>query len=284
MRRSGNSSTLKRVILILAILLALSLAALCILIRYYNTAPSAQVSGNRITTQTVAYTQAAPQRAGLKPLSASAAAQDGYATAIALDKRVPDYAEPFYAGNMFPGDGTVEGDPNIFCDYRNYRVQVYHTGTVTVHFSATVQTSYAAKEGEARLVDVLGLRVKVRAAGESAWTVLYEGLLQDMPASVDTALSGKYLDYQMTPYLATSVGNAYQAKELAADFRWWVEGKESHHGGTGGGSGDDSGGQLVNGPKTGDSFSPLLWGGLGACAVIGLGVVVVLRRRKEERR
>lgn len=260
-RRSGNSSTIKRVIVVLAILLALSLAALCVLWRHYRSVPSAQVSGNRITAQTTAFTQTAPQRAALTPLSASANDIPGKASDIQIDKRVPSYGEAFHAGNMFPGDSIAQ----------YYRVRVYHTGTVTVHFNAAVQSDTKYQ----KLAEVLMIRVSVDG------TVVYDGLMRDMPQSVDTALSGDYLDYTLNVYLDTSVGNDYMNKELMADFRWWVEGTGHRHpdSGNSGSNGDD--GQLINGPKTGDSFSPLLWGGLAVCAAAGLGAVVVLRRRKE---
>lgn len=261
MRRSGNSSTIKRVIVVLAILLALSLAALCVLWRHSHADPSAQVSGNRITAQTTAFHQAAPARASLTPLSASGSkgsAATGNASSIHIDKRVPDYGEAFYASNMFPGDSIT----------KNYRVLVYHAGTVTVHFNAAVQSDAAYQ----KLAEVLMIRVSVDG------TVVYDGLMRDMPKSVDTALSGRYLDYTLNVYLDTSVGNEYMNQALMADFRWWVVGSRSHNGGSGE-NGDD--GQLINGPKTGDSFSLLLWGGLAVCAAAGLGAVVVLRRRKE---
>ena len=174
---------------------------------------------------------------------------------------MPSYGEAFHAGNMFPGDSIAQ----------YYRVRVYHTGTVTVHFNAAVQSDTKYQ----KLAEVLMIRVSVDG------TVVYDGLMRDMPQSVDTALSGDYLDYTLNVYLDTSVGNDYMNKELMADFRWWVEGTGHRHpdSGNGGSNGDD--GQLINGPKTGDSFSPLLWGGLAVCAAAGLGAVVVLRRRKE---
>ena len=280
MRQPIKSSVLKRLIIVLAVLLALSLTALCIVLAQRRSAPTAELSGNRITAQTMAYTQAVPQRAAGKTLSASTST--GNATGIVLDKSAPDYKGPFHVDNMFPGDGTKEGDPNIHCDYRDYRIRVYHTGTVTVHFKADIQDAYKPIDDPApdahRLSEVLGIRVKVRESGSSTWTVLYEGLMCKMPDSVDTQLTGDYLDYQMTPYLSTSVGNEYMYKDLKADFHWWVEGT-----GSGGNGGNGGGGELIDGPKTGDTFQPLLWGGLAVCAIAGIGVVVVLRRRKEGR-
>ena len=68
-----------------------------------------------------------------------------------------------------------------------------------------------------------------------------------------SAVSGSTtrLDYDITVYLAASVGNECMGKELSADFRWWVE--ES------GDSGDDSGGSS-DGDDTTDPTDPVIPG------------------------
>lgn len=107
---------------------------------------------------------------------------------------------------MFPGDAETQND----C------VQVDHKGDVTVHFRAEVRPGYE------KLAEVLKLRVSVGGS------VLYDGLMAEMPAAVDTPLpaGSDTLDYQLTAYLDTSVGNPYMYQQLVADFYWWVADSE----------------------------------------------------------
>ena len=264
MRQPIKSSALKRLIIVLAVLLALSLTALCIVLAQRRSAPTAELSGNRITAQTMAYTQAVPQRTAVKTLSSQYPTQSfGRDVGIELYKRQADYNERFTwtaDGPIWPGDSIT----------KPYCVRVYHNGTITVHFRADVT------EDQQKLGEVLRIKVESCINNSGAWNELYDGLMKDMPTSVDTQLpnGSDYVDYQITVSLDTSVDSLYADKELKANFRWWVEGS-SGSGGNGGG------GQLIDGPKTGDTFQPLLWGALSVGAVIGL--VVVLRRRKEGR-
>ena len=143
--------------------------------------------------------------------------------------------------NMFPGDAETQND----C------VQVDHKGDVTVHFRAEVRPGYE------KLAEVLKLRVSVGGS------VLYDGLMAEMPAAVDTLLpaGSDTLDYQLTAYLDTSVGNPYMYQQRVADFYWWVADSE----------------ELA--PPTGDTMQPLLWG--AAVLVSGAALTVLLRRRRE---
>lgn len=229
-RQPIRSSTVKRLIVVLAILLALSLAALCA-VRYYGrqAGRAAEAPGNGI--QTAAQPAGAP---------VPTAARTGKVT-IRLYDRSPEYNREFSVTNMFPGDAETQND----C------VQVDHKGDVTVHFRAEVRPGYE------KLAEVLKLRVSVGGS------VLYDGLMAEMPAAVDTPLSAgsDTLDYQLTAYLDTSVGNPYMYQQLVADFYWWVADSE----------------ELA--PPTGDTMQPLLWG--AAVLVSGAALTVLLRRRRE---
>lgn len=176
MRQPIRSSTVKRLIVVLAILLALSLAALCA-VRYYGrqAGRAAEAPGNGI--QTAAQPAGAP---------VPTAARTGKVT-IRLYDRSPEYNREFSVTNMFPGDAETQND----C------VQVDHKGNVTVHFRAEVRPGYE------KLAEVLKLRVSVGGS------VVYDGLMAEMPAAVDTPLAAgsDTLDYQLTAYLDTSVGN-----------------------------------------------------------------------------
>lgn len=266
MRQPIKSSALKRLIIVLAVLLALSLTALCIVLAQRRSAPTAELSGNRITAQTMAYTQAVPQRTAVKTLSSQYPTQSfGRDVGIELYKRQDEYNVPFTWDKDDPDTYIWPGDSIT----KPYCVRVYHTGTITVHFRADVT------EDLERLGEVLEIKVDYRINNSGAWENLYTGLMAGMPSkSVKLPDGNDYVDYQITVSLAETVDSLYADKELKANFRWWVEGS-SGSGGNGGG------GQLIDGPKTGDTFQPLLWGALSVGAVIGL--VVVLRRRKEGR-
>ena len=148
--------------------------------------------------------------------------------------------------NGFGGAGAFSD-----AETQNDCVQVDHKGDVTVHFRAEVRPGYE------KLAEVLKLRVSVGGS------VLYDGLMAEMPAAVDTLLpaGSDTLDYQLTAYLDTSVGNPYMYQQLVADFYWWVADSE----------------ELA--PPTGDTMQPLLWG--AAVLVSGAALTVLLRRRRE---
>ena len=141
-RQPIRSSTVKRLIVVLAILLALSLAALCA-VRYYGrqAGRAAEAPGNGI--QTAAQPAGAP---------VPTAARTGKVT-IRLYDRSPEYNREFSVTNMFPGDAETQND----C------VQVDHKGDVTVHFRAEVRPGYE------KLAEVLKLRVSVGGS------VVYDG-------------------------------------------------------------------------------------------------------------
>ncbi len=110
---------------------------------------------------------------------------------------------PFDVVNMFPGDAVTQ----------DYTVQVRHKDPVVLHFRADV------RDGFETLAEVMMIRVELPGKG----VTLYDGLMRDMPASVDYTLARgeRSLDYRITAYLDTSVGNDYQNQQLKADFRWW---------------------------------------------------------------
>jgi len=102
-------------------------------------------------------------------------------------------------------------------------------------------------------------------------SLLYDGLMRDMPV-VDYLAAGSgttRLNYEITAYLDTSVGNDYQNRDLIADFYWWVEGSDVEN--------------LGPLPATGDDFKMIIW---AAVVVVSLITGVVLwrnARRKEVR-
>ena len=174
-------------------------------------------------------------------------------TTIELYNRQADDNSPFQVTNMLPGDAET----------KNYIVRVSHSGNVTVHYHADI------REGYEKLAEVLKVKIRLLTTGE----ILYDGLMRDMPVSLDHTLSAtssttSNLDYEITAYLDTSVGNEYQNKSLIADFRWWVEGEEQGN---------------LEPPKTGDDSHLILWVVIGIAA-LAVVVFLLIWQRKEARK
>lgn len=173
-------------------------------------------------------------------------------TTLSLYRRHAQTNVPFEVLNMFPGDVEI----------RDYCVQVSYDNTVTVKFRAEVRPDVDYQ----KLAEVLKCKVVLTTTGET----LYDGLMKEMPTSVDhvlraTASTTDELDYQITAYLDTSVGNEYQDKPLIADFIWWVEEEDN-----------------LESPKTGDIASTTLWWAIIICPAILLALLFK-KRRKEAR-
>ena len=245
----------KIIIIILAVLLGLSLLVLAgtlIRARLTDSDPGAvTVPDNLITPEedTEAEDTRTPgsgTSSAPAPTQSAAAAQK--AATIALYNKHPEDNTPFAVGNMFPGDSETK----YFC------VQVSYHDKVTVHYKAVVRPGYE------KLAQVLQVRVKLLNTGET----LYDGGIAAMPQSLTHKLASESsvtqeLYYEITAYLDTSVGNAYQNQDLIADFKWWVEETGS-----------------LDSPETGDASQSLLWAVAGVCSG-GLLLLLVLRKRKE---
>ena len=245
----------KIIIIILAVLLGLSLLVLAgtlIRARLTDSDPGAvTVPDNLITPEedTEAEDTRTPgsgTSSALAPTQSAAAAQK--AATIALYNKHPEDNTPFTVGNMFPGDSETK----YFC------VQVSYHDKVTVHYKAVVRPGYE------KLAQVLQVRVKLLTTGET----LYDGGIAAMPQSLTHKLASESsvtqeLYYEITAYLDTSVGNAYQNQDLIADFQWWVEETGS-----------------LDSPETGDTSRGVLWAVAGVCSG-GLLLLLVLRKRKE---
>ena len=241
----------KVIIIILAVLLGLSLLALAgtlIRARLTDSDPGAvTVPDNLITPEEDTGTEdTRTPGSGTGTSSAPAPAQSA---TIALYNKHPEDNAPFTVGNMFPGDSETK----YFC------VQVSYHDKVTVHYKAVVRPGYE------KLAQVLQVRVKLLNTGET----LYDGGIAAMPQSLTHKLASESsvtqeLYYEITAYLDTSVGNAYQNQDLIADFKWWVEETGS-----------------LDSPETGDASRGVLWAVAGVCSG-GLLLLLVLRRRKED--
>lgn len=269
MQNKRNGKTLPVLIAVLAVLLVLSVLAFGWRLSHRNAAPSAEAPDNRIgqatlaaneevsapqaqeptaemaTTETVQSTVSsavsAPETVGTGVSSAS----QKNAQNISLYHRHTGDGVPFSVGNMFPGDAETQ----------YYCIHVSHKSAVTLRFRASVQSGYD------KLAEVLRVRVTLPDSG----VVLYDGLMRDMPESVNVAMAAgtNEVYYQITAYLDTSVGNSYMDLPLKADFNWWVE---------------ESDGETLA-PRTADTAHIVLAvaAGVTACVVI---VAVQVRRKK----
>ena len=245
----------KIIIIILAVLLGLSLLVLAgtlIRARLTDSDPgTVTVPDNLITPEEDTETEdtrtpGSGTSSAPAPAQSAAAAQK--AATIALYNKHPEDNTPFTVGNMFPGDSET----------KYFRVRVSYHDKITVHYKATVRPGYE------KLAQVLQVRVKLLTTGET----LYDGGIAAMPQSLTHKLASESsvtqeLYYEITAYLDTSVGNAYQNQDLIADFQWWVEETGS-----------------LDGPETGDTSRGVLWAVAGICSG-GLLLLLVLRKRKE---
>ena len=284
MEQNKRSKATKTAIIILAILLCLSLAALgatLILNRRSgddratvtvpdniitasgaeSSLPSAEPESSADTgssaepeSSAVAESSAEPSSAAPVSLPAISGSSDNSGTKTAASIELAEGKEedniPFNAENMFPGDRITQ----------YYRVRVHYNGKITVHFRAEVRKGYE------KLAEVLKVRVTLLSTGET----LYDGLMGEMPESLDyknesKAKTQEDLYYEITPYLETSVGNEYRNKELTADFKWWVEG------------------DLIPPPQTGDDSSATVWVLVAAGSAVVLLLLIFARRRKNKK-
>lgn len=90
------------------------------------------------------------------------------ASAISLHSKNPEENKPFQVTNMFPGDSVT----------KYYRIKVSYKGDIIVRYNADIRNEYE------KLAEVL--KVKVRLLGSDGF--LYDGLMRDMPKSLNHAL------------------------------------------------------------------------------------------------
>ena len=270
---------IKIIIIVLAVLLGISLAALGGTLIYNKianatpatvTVPDNLITADEDTTKPDSDSQAPDSSDTEKPDSSdtqtpygsaatsssavptqSTTAEVKKAATVELYNKQPEENTPFAVGNMFPGDSET----------KYFRVRVSYHDTITVHYKAAVRPGYE------KLAEVLKVRVNLLSTGET----MYDGLMRDMPESLAHQLASKKsatdeLYYEITAYLDTSVGNDYQNKDLIADFKWWVE----------------ETGNLDNSPQTGDTSNILLWAVLAAGSLGMMILLLVTRRRKED--
>lgn len=259
-QQQRKNSRLRTLVIILVILLLLSLTGLAGTLVYKNFAPagpgSVVVPDNLIVPDTEKKEQTDIEESIENKDKADSSEKQVQSTekrtaaSLSLHNRNSGDNVAFHVGNMFPGDAQTK----YFC------VQVSFQDTVTVKYHADIRPGYE------KLAEVMKCRIVLLTTGET----LYDGLMRDMPASLEHSMystegTTNELYYEITAYLDNSVGNEYQNKTLIADFRWWVE-EVSH---------------LVDVPKTGDDFNMELWAGLSLASLFML-ILLFIKRKKEE--
>lgn len=216
MKNESRSKTVRISIIVLAILLAISATALAgtVIYRHFTRSQgSPAVSPDNVITpeKTASTSVSTVQLTTLSYRTISAKSTvvdqaDGENVTLKIYRNHAEDSTPFQVNNMFPGDSET----------KNYYLEVSYKGSVTVHFHADIRSGYE------KLAEVLKCRVSVQNG-----TLLYDGLMRDMPQSISYALPNskgttETFVYNITVYLDTSVGNEYMSRELYADFRWWV--------------------------------------------------------------
>lgn len=268
-----QSKKIKITIIVLAVLFAVSLMALAgtLIIKYISQeeATSVEVPGNIITPDGEGNSDTDKDKSpdgnnttdpnGMNTSDSSVSPGPGTteastasgtkAKAIVLHNRKPEDNTLFQVPNMFPGDKET----------KYYRIKGYYKGDIVVRYHADIRNGYE------KLAEVLKVKIRLPETNET----LYDGLMRDMPKSLNYALhtntsTQSELYYEITAYLDTSVGNDYMDKNLIADFRWWVEEIDN-----------------LDPPHTGDSSNLYLWGLLTIGSLLGL-LLLIARRRKEE--
>ena len=180
---------IKIIIIVLAVLLGISLAALGGTLIYNKianatpatvTVPDNLITADEDTTKPDSSDSQAPDSSDTEkpdgsytktPDSSAAAsfsavptqsttAEVKKAATIELYNKQPEENTPFQVENMFPGDSET----------KYFRVRVSYHDKITVHYKATVRPGYE------KLAEVLKVRVNLLSTGET----MYDGLMRDM--------------------------------------------------------------------------------------------------------
>lgn len=251
MEQNKGSRILKIVIIVLAVLLALSLIGLGIsLFRQGRGGESSatvteNVVGNVDEIGASGGTDSPDQTGADESAAATPGQEKPYG--VELSRRNEEENRPFAVTGMLPGDQAVQ----------SYSVDVYHEKAVTVHFTCAI------RQQTNRLGAVLTVRVE-----DAQGDLLYTGPLEELAqAGCDLSLpaspEGKdTLYYRITVTLPVTAGNAYADSDLTADWIWSVP----------------QGG--LTSPETGDPLRITL---IAAAAVSAAGLILLLTlsKRKE---
>ncbi|HIU25841.1 MAG TPA: hypothetical protein IAC50_05035 [Candidatus Copromorpha excrementigallinarum] len=229
---------------ILAVILTLSALLLAARLVYGDPAPSQNAGTSTVPV---------PQEAARSNGSAGEYGVGAEAPVLELFYDQPFDNERFTVSDMLPGDSVTE----YFC------VKAYYRENIELLFNVEIT------DDPGNLGDVLYIRAVELGGGD----ILFDEPFADIDGrEISTLLSSdsgeSTLYYELTAYMDTSVGNAYQQTRLEADFNWYVKGEDE--------------GNLVPGPsssKTGDDTQLVFWIIL-ALAAASVAAFAVMRKRE----
>ncbi len=106
-----------------------------------------------------------------------------------------------------------------------YRVVATYNSNFILKYDMTVRED----EEFQKLAEIL--KIKAELVGAESDTLLYDGLLSDMPPleialNADAETATEYL-FSITIYLDASLGDQYYGQKLMADMTWWIEGQDN---------------------------------------------------------
>ena len=184
-------------------------------------------------------------------------------TKTALYRGHSEDKKTFIIEDMSPGDKKYEG----------YELKVNYSGTIVVRFKAdvTVDEKVGGGAADKKLADVLMVRINIEG------NTVYEGTLGKMPKEITHTLTSKEktsecVDYDIYAWLPSGVGSDYSHRHLEAELCWWVA--ESEAGGS-------YSGQLEEIPDTG---APTPIGTLAAMAAVSLAGIIAFGSGKKRAR
>lgn len=279
-----RASRLKYVIIILAVLLALSVGALAaryIYLKWFSSDESAVSTSQNIigdntetklpvstpadleeNSEESGYADTSDKHDALPSASndnsdnakSDPQTDEKQATVLELYSGNSEVNEKFTAENMFPGDVIKKS----FC------VKTHHDDNVTLNFKIEVTEEIRS------LGDVLHIKV-INSDSKSVLCDAPFSQVKDRDFSellVQNGAKETISNYDVEVSLATSVGNEYTQASLKADFKWYVAGEDKE--------------SLAPAPNTGDSFYIILWIVAALCS-LALIILLLVKRRKGER-
>ncbi len=265
MQNKAKKNRTKLIIIVLAVLLAVSVALLAAVLIFKIAKPVSTdetvenneiVAASSVDSSKQDTSSAASVRGASAPAADEKAAtpasgdkiSENFETEISLYKGHSYDKSPFKVLNMFPGDRAR----------KQYRLDISYKDLVTLHFDVKNLS------GDKTLAKVLYIKV---AANDD---VLYQGCLKDID-DIKTKLSSKKrttesLKYNIEVSLDESVSNEYKNRGLSFDFCWWVEADEN----------------LQPSPKTGDIMRLGIFAAV-ALLTLSLFFLLLLTRKKRRR-
>lgn len=256
-----DNKKIKKVIMLLAVLLGISVVALggTVLGQYIDASKPvfAETGDSESNSSESKPLQITPDDEGNFAITGENAGR----TKAALYRGHGEDKKTFIIDDMSPGDKKYEG----------FELKVNYSGTIVVRFKADVTLDEKVGGGAAdkKLADVLMVRINIEG------NTVYEGVLSKMPKELTHTMTSKEktsecVNYDLYAWLPSGAGSDYNHRHLEAELCWWVA--ES------GAGGSSYSGQLEESPDTG---APAPIGALAAAAAVSLAGIIVFGSGKK---